>query len=71
MPKRLYASTTDRMLAGVCGGIAEYADSDPTLIRLLWVIVTVVTGIFPGLLAYLVAAVIMPKQPNETNSDKG
>ena len=63
--KKLYQSTTNRRLSGVCGGIAEYFDVDATLIRLAWVILTVITGIVPGVLAYIVAAVIMPKMPDE------
>lgn len=60
--KKLYRSK-DKMLAGVCGGIGEYASIDPTLVRLLWVILTVLTGFFPGTLAYIVAALIIPQQP--------
>ena len=58
--KRLTRSKKDRMLAGVCGGIAEYADMDPTLIRLIWAIGTLITGLFLGVLAYIVAMAIMP-----------
>jgi len=58
--KRLYRSRTDRMLGGVCGGIAEYLETDPTVIRLLWVVLTVVTGVVPGILAYLIAWMIIP-----------
>ena len=61
--KKLYRSRTDRKWLGVCGGIAEYLDTDATLIRLLWIIVTIVTGFFPGLIAYIVAAIVMPKKP--------
>jgi phage shock protein PspC (stress-responsive transcriptional regulator) len=59
--KRLYLSKKDKKLSGVCGGIAEYFDVDSTLIRLLWVVVTIVTGIFPGLIAYIIAAIIIPE----------
>jgi phage shock protein PspC (stress-responsive transcriptional regulator) len=58
--KRLTLSATDKKIAGVCGGIAEYADIDPTVVRLVLVVLTIVTGIFPLLLAYLVAWVIIP-----------
>lgn len=61
--KRLYLSRTDKRLAGVCGGIAEYFEVDPTIIRLTWLVLTVLSGIIPGILAYLVAAVIMPQPP--------
>lgn len=56
--KRLYRSRTQRMLAGVCGGIAEYFNIDPTVVRLLWVIFCFVGG--SGILAYIIAAVVIP-----------
>ncbi len=58
-PKRLYKSNTNKMLCGVCGGVADYLNIDPTVIRLLWVVFGF-TGI--GVFAYIVAAVIMPYQ---------
>ena len=61
-PKRLYRSASDRMLLGVCGGIGEYLNVDSTIIRLLWAILVFWGGI--GSLAYLVAAVIIPGQPD-------
>lgn len=61
MEKRLYRSRTQRMLAGVCGGVAEYFNVDPTLIRLLWVIFCFVGG--SGILAYIIAAIIIPENP--------
>lgn len=57
--KRLYRSTTNCMLAGVCGGIAEYFNIDPTLVRLAWVLFCALGG--SGVLAYIVAAIIIPK----------
>lgn len=57
--KKLYRSSTNYMLAGVCGGIGEYFDIDPTLIRLAWVLFSLAGG--SGLLAYIVAAIIIPK----------
>lgn len=61
--KRLYLSDKDKQLAGVCGGIAEYLQTDPTMIRLLWIIVTVITGIVPGIIAYIIAAIVIPSRP--------
>ena len=58
-PKRLYRSRTQRMLCGVCGGIAEYFNIDPTLIRLVWALIGL-TG--SGIIAYFVAAVIIPDE---------
>jgi phage shock protein PspC (stress-responsive transcriptional regulator) len=57
MNKRLHKGH-DRMLCGVCSGIAEYFDLDPTLVRLGWVIFTLAAG--SGLLAYIIGAVIIP-----------
>ncbi|MFT9077881.1 PspC domain-containing protein [Ethanoligenens sp.] len=61
MDKRLYRSRTQRMLAGVCGGIAEYFNVDPTLIRLAWVVFCFIGG--SGILAYIIAAIIVPENP--------
>jgi phage shock protein C len=62
-PRRLMRSATDIKVAGVCGGLAEYSNLDPTIVRLLWALVTFCTGIVPGLVVYLVAWVIMPVAP--------
>lgn len=59
--KRLYRSRRDVMICGVCGGIAEYFDVDPTIVRLIAVIL--IFGWGSGLLAYLVGAIIIPKNP--------
>ncbi len=59
--KKLYKSATDKKIAGVCGGIAEYFNVDATLIRLTWVLFSLLGG--SGLLAYIIAALIMPEQP--------
>ncbi len=56
---RLHKSTKDRKVAGVCGGIAEYLNADPTLIRLAFLLVTAMGG--SGILAYFIAAMIMPE----------
>lgn len=61
MTQKLYRSTNNKMIAGVCGGIAEYLDLDPTLVRLLWLILGFAMGI--GFLAYIVCAVIIPESP--------
>jgi phage shock protein C len=60
--KKLTRSAADSKIAGVCGGIAEYLDVDPTVVRLVWVALSVVPGGFVGgLLAYLLAWIIIPK----------
>lgn len=61
MRKRLYKSNSDKMVAGVCGGIAAYFEIDPTLVRLIWVLFCVAGG--SGLLAYIIAAIIIPQDP--------
>ena len=58
--KKLYRSMADKKLCGVCGGLGEYFEVDPTLIRLLWVIFTFCGG--AGLLAYIICAIIVPQQ---------
>jgi len=60
MKKRLYKSNLNKKLCGVCGGIAEYFDIDPTVIRLAWVVFTLLGG--SGIIAYIIAAIIMPSQ---------
>jgi len=56
-PKRLYRTNKNKMLCGVCQGIAEYINIDPTIVRLLWVVFSI-CGV--GVLVYIIAAVIMP-----------
>ncbi len=59
--KRLTRSRNERMIAGVCGGIAEYFDIDPTLVRIGYVLLSIVSAAFPGVLLYFLLAVIMPQ----------
>jgi phage shock protein C len=62
--KHLTLSGTDKKLAGVCGGLAEYFDVDSTIVRLVWVALSVVPGGFiGGAVAYLIAWIIIPKPP--------
>ncbi|MDO5423639.1 MAG: PspC domain-containing protein [Eubacteriales bacterium] len=63
MKKRLYKSRENKMLEGVCGGIAEYFAIDPTLVRLGWVLFCALGG--SGFLAYIIAAIIIPSQPED------
>ena len=60
--KRLYLSQTDKKISGVCGGIAEYFQVDSTMIRLAWIIVTIITGIVPGIIGYFIAAIVVPSK---------
>jgi phage shock protein C len=59
--RKLYRSTSNRQLAGVCGGLAEYFNLDPTLIRVLFIVLAVLGG--SGVLLYLALWIIVPKQP--------
>jgi len=59
----LQRSRTDKMIAGVCGGIAKSAGWDPTLVRVLYVVVSILSAAFPGLLVYVVLWMVMPKEP--------
>ncbi len=63
MQKKLYKSSTDRKLAGVCAGLAEYLNIDATIIRLLWVCAVLFAGV--GILAYIIAALVIPNKPEE------
>ena len=63
MTKRLYKSDADKVWSGVIGGIGEYFDVDPVLLRVGWIIIAMFTGFVPGLIAYVIAAVIVPKKP--------
>lgn len=59
MNRKLYKSNQNKMIAGVCGGLGEFFDVDPTLIRLLWVIFALAAG--SGLLVYISSAIIIPE----------
>ena len=61
MEKRLYRSTNNKMIAGVCGGVAEYFGLDPALVRLGWIVFCALGG--SGVLAYIIAAIVIPKAP--------
>ena len=61
MNKKLQRSSTDCMLGGVCGGLANYFDFDPTLVRVAYVLLSVCTA-FSGVLAYILLMIIMPKE---------
>jgi len=61
--KRLYRSHTDKKVAGICGGVGEYLDVDPTVVRLGTVIIALVTAIFPVVIGYVIAWIIIPEAP--------
>jgi phage shock protein C len=60
--KRLYRSKNNSVFAGICGGLGEYLDIDPVVVRLVWLLVVVFTGFVPGVLAYIIAIFIIPKE---------
>ena len=68
--KRLYRSRTDRRVAGVCGGIADYLAVDPTLVRIVWAIFAMAGG--PGIVIYIIMAAIIPEEPQfvQTSAEK-
>ncbi len=64
MQKRLYRSRKDRMLAGVCGGLAEYFNIDPVIIRII-AFILILPGGLPGLLPYVIMWIIVPENPDQ------
>lgn len=67
--KRLYRSRTDRKIAGVCGGLAEYFNIDPVIVRIIAFILLLPGGL-PGLLPYIVLWIIVPEEPVDENSSR-
>ena len=63
MEKKLYRSRTDKKIAGVCGGLAEYLNVDPTIVRLIWALLIFCAG--TGLLAYIICALVIPEKPTD------
>ena len=68
MERRLYRSKSDRMIWGVCGGLAKYFDMDPTIVRLVFVLLIFANGL--GILAYLIMAVVVPLEGSKTVDSK-
>ena len=61
--KKLYRSRKNRVLAGVCGGIGEYFEIDPVIVRLIWIVLTMIWGF--GLILYIIAIFLIPVEPKE------
>ncbi len=61
--KRLYKSRDNRVIAGVIGGLGEYFDIDPVLFRVTYIALTVFTAVVPGIIAYILMAIVVPSQP--------
>jgi phage shock protein C len=68
MARPLYLSRRHRKIAGVCGGIAEWLGWDPTVVRALYLLVSVLSAAFPGILVYLVLWLVVPRAPREAAS---
>ena len=66
MDKKLYRNTSNKLIAGVCSGLAEYINIDPTIVRLIWALVGLSGA---GIVAYLIAALIIPEKPDNTIID--
>ncbi len=60
--KRLFLSNTDKKIAGLCGGLAEYLELDSTVVRLVAVVLGLITGVIPFIVAYLIAWMIVPRK---------
>lgn len=61
MSKRLYRNINNKMIGGVCSGLADYFELDPTLIRVIWLVLVLAGG--TGVLAYIICWIVMPEQP--------
>ena len=68
MGKKLYRSASQKMLGGVCGGLAEYFEIDVSIVRLLWVGADLVTGIVPLMFFYIIAWIVVPQSPPKAQS---
>ena len=62
-PKKLIRSRADRKIAGFCAGLGHYLDMDITLVRLVWVLVTLMAGVLPGVVVYVLAWIVVPEEP--------
>jgi phage shock protein C len=62
--KKLYKSDTNKVISGVIGGIGEYYNIDPTVLRLACIVVAILTAIVPSILGYIVASIIVPSRPH-------
>lgn len=64
MKKKLYRNTNNKMVSGVCSGLADYLNVDPTVVRLVWAIVTAFTALFAGIVLYVICAIVIPESPD-------
>ncbi len=61
--KKLYKSKENKIFSGIIGGLGEYFNVDSVILRLLWIVIVISTGIFPGILAYIIATFVVPEKP--------
>ena len=67
MKKKLYRNTSNSVIAGVCAGFADYFDIDVTIVRLIWILITLAGG--SGIIAYIICALVIPENPGYTDVD--
>lgn len=60
--KKLYRSKENKIFAGICGGLGDYFHMDPVLLRLMWLLLVIATGIVPGVLVYIIVIFIVPER---------
>ena len=60
--KKLYRSGKNKIFGGVIGGLGEYFEVDPVLLRLLWLVILIATGVVPGIIVYIIALFVVPKK---------
>jgi phage shock protein C len=70
-PKKLYRSSTNKVFAGICGGLGKYLGVDPVVLRLIWLIVVILTGFAPGVLVYIMAIFLIPLDKDTTTTVVG
>jgi len=70
MEKKLYRSRTDKTFAGVCGGLGKYINADPTIVRVVYVLASLLLAGFPGLFVYIILALIIPEEPMELDGQQ-
>jgi phage shock protein C len=66
--KKLYRSKTNRIIGGVIGGLGEYFNIDPVILRLVWVVIVVFTALIPGIVVYILGMFIIPEAPTHTHT---
>lgn len=66
--RRLYKSKENKIIAGIIGGIGEYFNVDPVILRVIWTVIVAFTGFVPGIIVYLIAVFVVPDKPKEIAS---